>query len=106
MPNRYFKREDRKQQIELALCIKAQHDEIPEGTAYTIARLIDMAVSPNLYSLLTDMVLENRLDVRWETLGDRGTRTWYSLPAAKAAQCREREISIKINGTVYQERLL
>jgi hypothetical protein len=106
MPNRYFKKEERKQQILLALCIKAQHGGEPKGTAYTIAKLIDMAVSPNLYSILADMVAERRLDVRSEVLGGRGERTWYILPEETARECAGHEISIRINGTIYEERLI
>lgn len=106
MPNTYFRREERKKQIELVLTIRAQHGKSPEGTAYTIARLLDIAVSGHLYSILTDMVAEHRLNVRDEQMGDRGTRTFYALPPGTYPQDDERTVSLRINGKVYQERLL
>lgn len=106
MANRYFKKAQRKEQIELALTIKGDNGTLPEGSAYVIARLVGMAVSPNLFSILADMVAEHRLNVREESLGNRGFRKIYTLANYQTQSNAEHEITIKINGRVYQEKLL
>lgn len=107
MPNRYYNREERKKQIVLALLIQAQHGNPPEGTAYKIARLVDMSVSPNLYSILSDMVAEGRLTARDERNGRNTERVVYSLPEGSyRTPAEDREVTIRIGGKVYQERLI
>lgn len=106
MPNRYFKKSDRKDQVELALKIRGDNGKSPEGSAYVIAKLIDMAVSPNLFSILADMVAERRLNVRVESLGARGERKIYTLANYQTQSEEDRVINLKINGKIYQERLL
>lgn len=93
--------------IVLALLIQLQHDKPPEGTAYKIARLVDMSVSPNLYSILSDMVAEGRLTARDERNGRNTERTVYSLPEGSYRTTPAgREITVRIGGKVYQEKLL
>lgn len=106
MPNRYFSREDRKQQIELALKIQAQNGVAFEATAYRVAKLVDMAVSANLYSLLSDMVAERRLTVRDEVIPNRCTRTFYALPQSVLNDATKRDIVINGKRVPIQEKLL
>lgn len=107
MPNKYYSRKERKDMVVLALLLQLQHDNPPEGTAYKIARLVDMSVSPNLYSILSDMVAEGRLTARDERNGRNTERTVYSLPEGSYRSPGEgREITIKVGGKVYQEKLL
>lgn len=106
MPNSRYTREERKEMIVLALTIMAQHGLKPEATAYTIARKLDMNPSMHLYGLLSDMVAEARLSIRWESLGARGSRTWYRLPEGSYEMpSEERTINLKIRGKLYQEVL-
>lgn len=106
MPNSYRKRHERKAQIELVLAIKAEKGQPPEGTAYQIARLIDVVVSQHLYSILADMVAEHRLNVRDEEIVNRCTRTFYILPQETIEKLNTREITLRYKGQVIQEKLL
>lgn len=106
MPNKYFRREERPKQIIALLTIMADHGKMPELTAYGIAKKLDMRVSYILYAVLADMVAQRLLTVRDEDLGNRCTRSWYSLPEGSYTLGGERQISIKVNGKIYQEKLL
>jgi len=104
MPNAYYNREDRKDQIVLALISLIDQGKPPEATAYKIAKLIDMATSSHLYSILSDMVAENRLKVRDERKGELMEHSIYSLPEG-SYQMPKREILINGKRQVIQESL-
>jgi hypothetical protein len=102
MPNKYYTREERKEMVVLALLVKVQHGEPPEGTAYKIARLVDMSVSPNLYCILSEMVTEGRLTARDERNGRDTKRVVYSLPEGSyRTPVDRREIKIRVGGKVF-----
>jgi len=106
MPNRRFTREERKEQIILALVIMAQNDQFPEATAYTIARKLDMSPSWHFYTYLSELVAEGRLTTRQQSLGARGTRTFYALPEGSYVRPEKgHTINLNIRGKVYQEVL-
>lgn len=106
MPNKYFRKNERPRQIIALLSVMAEHGKKPELTAYGIAKKLDMRVSYILYAVLAEMVAGHQLAVRDEDLGNRCTRSWYSLPKGSYTLGGEREISIKVNGRVYQEKLI
>jgi hypothetical protein len=77
---RQYNRADRMDMVVHALSALAQDGKKPEATAYKLARALDMAVSPHLYSILSDMVAQGRLNVRDEVITNRCERTFYQLP--------------------------
>lgn len=106
MPNKYFRREERPRQIIALLEIMAQHGNVPELTAYGIAKKLDMRPSYILYAVLADMVAQRLLTVRDEDLGNRGARSWYSLPEGTYKLGGERQITLNFGGKSYQEKLV
>ena len=80
MPRRAYSREERKEQVILVLSIRASKGLEPEGTAYTIAKLLDMTVQQRLYVILSEMVAEGRLTTRDERTPAGFERTFYRLP--------------------------
>jgi len=104
MPNSYYNREDRKDQIVLALISLMDEGKQPEATAYKIAHLIDMACSSHLYSILSDMCAEGRLNVRDEKKGQYMEKSVYSLPSGSYSMPK-REIVINGKRLAIQESL-
>lgn len=106
MPNKYFRREERPEQILALLKIMVDHGEKPELTAYGIAKKLDMVVSPILYSVLADMVAERLLTVRHEVTENNFERMWYSLPEGTYKLGGERQITLNFGGKSYKEKSL
>lgn len=99
MPNSYVKRDKRKSMIVEKLEQMAKDGNTPEATAYKLARLMDIAVNYNLYSVLAEMVTDGKLTVRDEEIVNRCTRTFYGLPEGTFTIDRSREIVI--NGKLW-----
>lgn len=99
MPNKYVKRDERKEQIEGILRDMAVSGTKPELTAYGIAKKCDMRVSWVLYEVLADMVAEHRLTFRDENMIRCTSRRWYMLPKGSYPETTTRVI--KINGKVW-----
>lgn len=101
MPNRAYRRDERKDQIVLAFNIRYANVGESPMTMTLIAKKLDMRPSGHLSSILKEMVADGILEVTVQEYRNSGVSHFYKLkPGTYTMPKRlERMVKFTVNGT-------